>query len=652
MCGITGIFGKLAAEADGEALIRRMMERLRHRGPDDRGCWVDSFDAVALGHTRLSILDLSPAGHQPMESACGRYILSFNGEIYNFRDLASELVRKGWAFRGSSDTEVLLAAISEWGPRKALEKASGMFAFALWDRREKVLRLARDRIGEKPLYWAKAGQSMVFGSELKPIKIVPGFQGRVSKSSLAMLMRFNYIPAPHCIYEDAFKVRPGEMLVFGMKGGKPELLETVRYWDMRAVAEKGRQEPLTGSFEEAAEELHDLLKDSVRRQMAADVPLGAFLSGGIDSTLISALMQEGSDRKVKTFSIGFEWAEFNEAEHAKKVAEHLGTEHSELYVTSKDAIDVIGRLPEIYDEPFADSSQIPTFLLCQMARKEVTVALTGDGADELFFGYNRYFRGMRAWTALRKMPPTARSVAHAVGSSTAVDGFASAVAGSPLFSRAMQTRWDATWKRTRMIAALCGDRAPEDFYLNLISHERQPDSLIAGTSKSGTWTGVMEGLENPGLPEAMMYCDMLQYLPDDILVKVDRASMGVSLETRVPFLDHRICEFAWRLPIEYKYRKDFGGKLILKKILSAYVPQTLVDRPKMGFVVPIVHWLRKECRDWAESLLSESKLKEAGFDSPALILKHWERHKRGISQSQFYLWNVLAYMSWREANRA
>jgi len=631
MCGITGFFDTSAALAGDtmRQIVAAMADTLRHRGPDDEGTWVDEAAGVALGHRRLSIIDLSPAGHQPMVSSDGRYVIVYNGEVYNFPDLKSELEGLGNRFRGESDTEVILAAMAEWGIEKAVERLNGMFAFALWDRRERELFLVRDRVGIKPLYYGWAGKVFLFGSELKALRRFPNFPGEIDRDSLCLFLRHNYIPAPRSIYRGFYKLEPGHILKIAARGG----VEKRCYWSLKEVVDRAFSDPFRGNEEEAAEALDALLGDAVRRRMVSDVPLGAFLSGGIDSSTVVALMQAQNDRPVRTFSIGFHESGYDEAVYAKRVAEHLGTDHTELYVTPKEAMEVIPSLPGIYDEPFSDSSQIPTFLVSKLTRRHVTVSLSGDGGDELFAGYNRYFLGLRLWRKLSLVPqrlrlPLGKILWHLAEKGT------SPAAGSRVFDR---------MGKLGEIVGEAGDFI--SFYRYLVSHWKKPESVVIGGKEEPA--GIWMAAERIGLVPSMQQIDFCTYLPDDILTKVDRASMAVSLEARVPLLDHRVVEFAWRLPLSLKIRQG-KGKWLLRKVLSRYVPFTLVERPKMGFGVPLDAWLRGPLRDWAETLLDERRLLKEGFFKPEPIRRKWEEHISGKRNWHYYLWDVLMFQAWLE----
>lgn len=646
MCGITGFMGPLEA-ASGQEHLRRMTDAIVSRGPDDQGHWLDAGHAIALGHRRLAIVDLTPAGHQPMASASQRYVVVFNGEIYNHLDLRKELESRGAApaWRGHSDTETLLAAIDAWGVTGAVERCTGMFALALWDRQERTLTLARDRLGEKPLYYGwqgtGAGAVFLFGSELKALRAHPAFDGAIRRDALALLLRHNYVPAPHSIHEGIHKLLPGAILTVSMSQREPRIQ---RYWRAEDVARQGQRSRDMRPAPELVDELEVLLKAAVGRQMMADVPLGAFLSGGIDSSTIVALMQAQSASPVRTFTIGFGEPGYNEAEHAKAVAKHLGTDHTELYVTPQQALDVIPRLPRLYDEPFSDSSQIPTYLVSQLARQHVTVSLSGDAGDELFCGYNRYLAADGMWSKLNAVPaPMRRAAAAAI---TAVSPGAWNRVGRCLPSRRAHRLGDKLHKG----AGVLGSASIDALYTGLVSHWGDPSSVVIGGQEAPTvLTGLRPDLGGLNAIERMMALDTLSYLPDDILVKVDRAAMGVSLETRVPFLDHSVVEFAWRLPLEHKLR-DGKGKWILRQVLARHVPDSITERPKMGFGVPIDAWLRGPLREWAESLLGEARLRRENYFEPAPIRAKWAEHLSGERNWAYHLWDVLMFQAWLQEN--
>jgi asparagine synthase (glutamine-hydrolysing) len=631
-----------------QRVVQQMSQTLLHRGPDDGGIWVDAEAGIALGHRRLSILDLSPEGHQPMHSASSRYVIVFNGEIYNFLELRQELKSLGHRFRGHSDTEVMLASFSQWGVEQAVQRFNGMFAFALWDRQEQVLHLGRDRLGEKPLYYGCIGQTFFFGSELKALKAHPRFQAEINRDALALYVRHNCIPAPYSIYQGIYKLPPGTILTWK---GFGELIP-MPYWSVQEAAEKGVANPFDGSEADAVAKLEALLQEAVALRMVADVPLGAFLSGGIDSSTVVALMQAQSSQPVKTFSIGFYEDSYNEAKDAKAVAQHLGCDHTELYVTPEEAIAVIPKLPTLYDEPFADSSQIPTFLVSQLARQHVTVTLSGDGGDELFAGYNRHFWGRSIWQKVGWVPRSVRQAgAHALTTLSPQMwdrlflGF-----GSLLPSQIKQRQ--PGYKLHKLAEILAVD-SPDSMYRGLVSHWKEPESLVLGSIEPPTTlTDPKKWARLRDFTQRMIFLDTVTYLPDDILTKVDRASMGVSLEARVPYLDHRLVEFAWQIPLEMKIRNG-QGKWLLRQVLYKYVPQNLIERPKMGFGIPIDDWLRGPLRDWAEDLLDEKRLREEGFFNPQPIREKWTEHLSGDAYGrlrqrnwQYYLWNILMFQAW------
>jgi len=648
VCGLAGFCNFQDIGSDAERVCLAMASKLIHRGPDDEGIWVNKDHGIALGHRRLSIQDLSINGHQPMQSSTGRYVVAYNGEIYNFQILKAELKNLGYNFHGHSDTEVLLAAVESWGLVDALSRFSGMFAIALWDKKHRILSLARDRIGEKPLYYGWQGNSFLFGSELKALRVHPDWQNRINRNALALYMRHNYIPAPYSIYEDIHKLLPGTLIHITHTLQHGALPTPVHYWEMKDVAEHGAGNPVQQSDNEAIDTLDSLLRESIRNKMISDVPLGAFLSGGYDSSTVVALMQAQSTRQVKTFSIGFNEEAYNEADHAKRVASHLGTEHTELYVTPKQAMDVIPRLPSLYDEPFSDSSQIPTFLVSEMTRQYVTVALSGDGGDELFAGYDRYFFADSLWKKIGRTPYWLRRA------------LASGIKGINPAMLNTSMGWLAPYISSFGGQGTLGDklhkgadllkfRRFEELYLGLISHWKSPADIVLGAREPLTpLTDPVQWADLADCMQRMQYLDTVSYLPDDILVKVDRAAMGVSLETRAPFLEHRVVEYAWNLPQHMKVRNG-EGKWILRRLLDRYVPTELMDRPKMGFGVPIDSWLRGPLRDWTEELLNEKRLREEGYFNPSPIREKFAEHISGERNWQYYLWNVLMFESWLES---
>ena len=640
MCGIAGFWQSKALSAAPSDVLERMGATLAHRGPDDSGIFYDSAAGLGLAFRRLSIIDLSPEGHQPMASRSSRYTIIFNGEVYNFEEIRSELGDQPW--RGHSDTEVMLAAIDRWGVEGAVSRFVGMFAFALWDCEDQKLYLVRDRLGIKPLYYGYVGNNFVFASELKAIAQFPAFEAKVDRDALALYMRFAYIPAPHSIYEGIHKLRPGHIL--SLSAGAEA--ETRSYWSAVEVARQGVANPVQLSEEEAVAELEKKISESVRLRMVADVPLGAFLSGGIDSSTVVALMQIQSTRPVKTFSVGFHESDYDEARHARDVARHLGTEHTELYVTARDALDVVPQLSSIYDEPFADSSQIPTHLVSRLARQHVTVSLSGDGGDEMFGGYSHYSFIQSMWRSVNGTPRPLRGV----GSTLLRSLPAGAV--NTLFQRMSRGRsGQQPAQRLKTFADFLRAGTPDAIYLYAISQWREPERVVVGAHEPATVTHLLKQLRTlPSATETAMLSDLVFYLPDDILTKVDRASMAVSLEARVPLLDHRVVEFAWKLPLDLKIRNG-KSKWILRQVLYKHVPQSVVERPKMGFGVPIDQWLRGPLREWAEDLLSLESLRNGGYFEAAPIRQKWEEHLSGTCNWEYALWSVLMFQDWLTANR-
>ncbi|MGB5051840.1 MAG: asparagine synthase (glutamine-hydrolyzing) [Caldilineaceae bacterium] len=642
MCGIAGFFSlnRAAPEEELQQIAQRMSCALMHRGPDGEGIWTNAAEGIGLAQRRLAIIDLSPAGKQPMFSVCGRYVIVFNGEIYNYPQLREELGATE-SYRGHSDTEVLLAAIRRWGLAEALRRSVGMFALALWDRQEHTLWLARDRMGEKPLYYGVMGDTLLFGSELKGLRCHPAWRGEVNREALALFMRHNYIPAPYTIYTGVHKLLPGTLLRLPCNGA-PQAWHSLpqAFWSVREQAQAGQRQPFTGDDAAAVDELDRLLRQSVAGQMLADVPLGAFLSGGIDSSTVVALMQAQSDRPVRTFTIGFSEAGFNEAKHAKVVAAHLGTEHTELYISPQEAQAVIPHLPTLYDEPFADSSQIPTFLVSQLARRHVTVSLSGDGGDELFGGYDRYRVGKNLWQKIQRIPLPVRHFV-AAGIDTVVP-----YRTSGLLPPGIQHILMTSLSRGHKLAEVMRNPSARSFYRQIVSHWKQPTALVLHSNEPETiLTRSLSDVDSLCLLQQMMVWDMLSYLPDDILVKVDRASMGVSLESRAPLLDHRVVEFALSLPLGLKVRNG-QGKWLLRQVLDRYVPSTLIDRPKMGFGVPIHEWLRGPLRGWAEELLSVERLRREGYLHAESVRSAWTAHLDQHPAYHSALWNVLMFQAW------
>ncbi|MDW6020966.1 asparagine synthase (glutamine-hydrolyzing) [Mesorhizobium sp. BAC0120] len=648
MCGIAGILETNASSGIDRETVRRMTDFIMHRGPDDGGEWTDPEAGIGLAQRRLAIIDLSPAGHQPMISHSGRYVIVFNGEMYNFRELRQRLDSEtNIEWRGHSDTEVLLAAIERWGVKAALQASVGMFALALWDRKERRLFLARDRVGEKPLYYGRIGRRFAFASELKAFRALPSWKPEIDRGALALLMRHNYVPAPYSIYKGVQKLLPGCLLTLSSPASEPQVEP---YWSAREAAEQGRDRPFEGSPQEAVTELEALLRQSLNGQMMADVPLGAFLSGGVDSSTVVALMQSMSSQPVRTFTIGFQQTSYNEADHAKQVAQHLGTDHTELYVSEKETMDVIPNLPEIYCEPFADSSQIPTYLVSRLARQRVTVSLSGDAGDELFSGYTRYSVTDAFWNRLSRIPGPLRSAIAGLATLPA-PAFYDRLVGPLMPLMPEQFRFNRFGDKVHKGAELLSLRTPNDVYRRLCSHWADPSQIVVGSEEPATMLTGLEGLPSlQGNVERMMYLDLKSYLPDDILVKVDRAAMAVSLETRVPLLDHRLVEFAFSLPLSV-LRAEGTTKWPLRQILYKYVPKALIERPKMGFGVPIGDWLRGALRDWAEDLLSERRLQADGILRPEPIRHAWSEHLSGRRDNQYLLWDVLMFQAWRDKQR-
>lgn len=624
MCGFAGV---LCGRAEFlSSTVNRISYSLGHRGPDAKGHWYDGDLGMLLIHRRLSILDVTDAGQQPMQSHCGRYVIAYNGEIYNHLSLRQELQSEGAnpAWASHSDTETLVACIARWGVEKTLSRLVGMFAFALWDKQTQTLTLARDRMGEKPLYWGRQNGTLLFGSELKALKAHPDFVGDIDRDALAIFLRHNYIPSPHSIYRGIHKLPPG-CYVQVSGANKEELPEPVSYWTVNECVSAGLASPFIGSENAAQAALEEAITQSVCGQMLSDVPLGAFLSGGVDSSLIAALMQSQSTNPIQTFSVGFDDPRYNEAEHASAVARHLGTEHTEFYVSANDALDVIPKLPEIYCEPFADSSQIPTYLVTKLAKQHVTVALSGDGGDELFGGYNPYQFAPRYWRTLSKVPRPFRS------------GMKGLMENLPLPDKFQK------------LAGVMPAHSREDFYRLLMSHWLNPDSVVIGGREYASVLNNPDAWPKTDSYEHwMMAMEAQMYMADDILVKVDRAAMANSLETRVPLLDHRVVELAWRLPLDMKIREG-KGKWVLRQVLYRHVPASLIERPKKGFSVPMADWLRGPLREWAEDLLDESKLESEGYFHSLPVRKAFGDHLAKKRDNSKRLWPILMFQSWLHA---
>ncbi len=644
MCGIAGFIDLHSRGRDqAEEVLRSMTGCLSHRGPDADGFWLDPRFGVALGHRRLSIIDLSPAGAQPMTSASGRYTIIFNGEIYNFPDLRQEIESSGHRFRGHSDTEVMLAAFEQWGIQRGTERLNGQFAFAIWDSKEATLTLARDRMGEKPLYYGWFGASFLFGSELKALRAHPEFDNRIDPQAVHLYLERNNVPAPFSIYESISKLEPGALLT--VSPNRPRVVELSRYWDLRAVAMSGVQNRLSGSTEEITHHTEQLLRDAIRRQMIADVPLGAFLSGGLDSSTIVALMQAQSASPVKTFTIGFDEGDYNEATFARAVARHLGTEHTELVLKPEEALDIVPELPRIYDEPFSDSSQIPTIVVSRLARQHVTVALSGDAGDELFAGYVRYRAAADAWNHVRWLPAWMRRGMSVAGLQMAGNsGLHSLV---KLYARRYGRRGGRR-NQFEKAAVMLGAKSRSEFYEAMNSVVVNPGDLLSdgygGTPARNQLAPFQDFLDE------MMHEDQSNYLPGDILHKVDRAAMSCSLEVRIPLLDYRMVEHAWRIPNELKVRNGVS-KWLLRQIAYRYIPAAMLERPKSGFAVPIGRWLRKELRDWAEALLEPGQLRQQGYFNVGAVRERWMQHLSGKQNWEHHLWSILMFQAWLHSQR-
>lgn len=640
MCGLTGFLHNKTDKGRSELHMigRKMGDAISHRGPDSGDVWQDPDVPLVLSHRRLAIIDLSEEGHQPMRSESGRYVIAYNGEIYNYQLLQEELEYSGFHARGRSDTEIVLAAIEYWGLNLALQKMNGMFAFALWDRTERTLHLARDRLGKKPLYVGWTKNALVFGSELKALRAHPDFDPAMNREAAALYMRYGFVPAPHCIYQDAWALPAGFRLSINADNLRPDTdlaKRMVPFWHHLRVLETARQKMESAPAEFVTQEFEKLLTSCVVDRMISDVPLGAFLSGGIDSSSVAALMQASSGQKIKTYTIGFEESDFDEASYARRIAAHLDTDHHELYLKPHHAMEVIPMLPEIYDEPFGDISAIPTYLVSKFARQSVTVALSGDGGDEMLGGYRRHLQAAKLWRAVRLMPSPLRKIV------------------SRTIRAVPPARLDALFKNRPHIGASLHKAASvlsldmqEEIYARLTAQWDPPPVLQDGSLKllrdDGEWQP-----HNMSFAEKMMYWDALTYLPDNILTKVDRASMAVSLEARAPLLDFRLYEFVWSLPESFKIRGG-KGKYLLRQMLKNHLPEELFDRPKQGFSIPVDSWLRGPLKDWADSLLNERKMEYDGILNPALIRKFWDAHRAGQADNGSALWSILMFQAWRE----
>ena len=650
MCGISGfLIPNGLRREEAQTHIRGMVNSLTHRGPDDYGEWIDSNMGVALGHRRLSILDLSSAGHQPMVSPSGRYIMVFNGEIYNHLDIrknTSIAKMYGASWRGHSDSETLLAAIEHWGIKKAVSESVGMFALALWDREKRELSLARDRMGEKPLYYGWQGKVFLFGSELKSLRASPAFESELNREALPDYFRYGYIPAPLSIWRGILKLLPGAIVKIKIDViGDYSVPD--QYWSLSEEISNARNSIFDGSDAEAIKCLDSQLRDTVSSQMMADVPLGTFLSGGIDSSIVTSIMQSQSSRPINTFTIGFDDTAYNEANYAKAIAQHLGTNHTELYATSEMARDVIPSLPSMYDEPFGDSSAIPTFLVSKLARKSVAVALSGDGGDELFGGYNRYLndRAEKAWRLTRMSPMVSRHLLKLILHSGVLQIADKIIHASSRIGGRKKSKF--LHAKVSSLSAVSTCESHEAFYRMMISQWQQPPTKSISTTNGKALKSLTLSDTPNTSPEKMMEIDALTYLPDDILTKVDRAAMSVSLETRVPLLDHRLVELSCRIPYKMKVRNG-QGKWLLRQVLKNYVPNELIDQPKRGFAVPVDGWMRGPLREWCEDLLSASRLSDQGILEPGLIRNRWDQHIRNEYNWRDSLWFVLMFQAWRQ----
>lgn len=650
MCGIAGVLVRGgAAREELRSGAEVMSASLVHRGPDDAGTFVDETAGLAFGFRRLAILDLTEAGHQPMTSPGGRYVGMLNGEVYNAIRLREELAQTDWphSWRGRSDTEVALACIEQWGIEAAVQRYIGMFALAVWDRRERTLHLVRDRLGVKPLYYGLRGRTLLFASELKALVVHPAFGGEVDRHALGLYARFGYVPAPYSIYRGIQKQLPGTIVTFREGSAEPR---ATKYWSLDEAAARGLADRFVGSEEEAGDELERLLDDSMRLRLIADVPVGVFLSGGIDSSIVAALAQTQSTTPIKTFSIGFEEPAYDESLHAATVARHLGTQHTTLRVSAADALAAVPLLPHIYDEPFGDSSQIPTYLVSKLARGHVTVALSGDGGDELFGGYRRYFLGGLLASGMMRTPRAVRRLASSAFRTIPASSW------NRLFDPErrhvpLRFRSERAGERLHQVATALS-QGPDALHSHLVS--QWTDLVLLPSGDAVTFeddAGVR--VDSPALPDAiegMMLRDQHTYLPDDILVKVDRASMAVSLEAREPLLDHRLVELAWRLPVSMKVRRG-QGKRILRRLLARHLPSALISRPKRGFALPLGGWLRGPLRDWAEALLDPGRLKTEGFFDAAKLRQKWDDHIAGRHQWQHHLWTALMFQAWLQERR-
>jgi asparagine synthase (glutamine-hydrolysing) len=648
MCGITGIFlpGRDCHFRDE---LSKMAVTISNRGPDDHGCWYDEKQGIGFAHRRLSIIDLSKSGQQPMESYSKRYVIVFNGEIYNYKELKKDLETESINWRGSSDTEIMLAAIDCWGLPKAVSKFNGMFAFALWDKKKLVLSLCRDRLGIKPLYYARIKNGLLFASEIKAIKACSEYRADINITALGSYLKYHYIPEPDTIFKDTWKLKPGNIIQFSSLDIKNNMIRSPEiYWDIQKIAHENQKKTFRGTDKDAIDELDDLLNDSVNKRMISDVPLGAFLSGGIDSSVVVSIMQAQTSQKINTFTIGSHEDGYDEGGYAKKIASYLGTNHTELYIDQKDAINVIPKLSSLYDEPFSDASQIPLFLVSKLAREHVTVSLSGDGGDELFGGYNRHFLIPRIWKKIGKINPGPRKL---------IAGFLqslSPVKLNDLFYKINKLiplikKIDRAGDKIHKFSEILHLENPEAIYESLCSNWKNPEKILNGCEHGIDSKTIRPDIQSFDISHRTMFWDLTTYLPGDILTKLDRATMGVSLEGRVPILDHRIVEFAWSLPLKMKIRNN-RGKWVLRQVLDRYLPREFVDRPKSGFDIPMDTWLRRDLRDWVETLLNRKRLEAEGFFNADIIRTVWKEHLSGKTNQQYQLWNILMFQSWLETN--
>lgn len=646
MCGLVGFWRHGAADRLRQD-VGGMLSTLIHRGPDDGGVWTDPGAGVAFGHRRLSIVELSAAGHQPMHSSCGRYVLVFNGEIYNHLELRSSLGEDGREWRGHSDTETLLACIQSWGLKRALEQVVGMFALALWDRQSRVLSLARDRLGEKPLYWGWQGDTLLFGSELKALRAHPDFRAVVDRGALALYVRHGYVPAPWSIYQGVLKLPQGQFIEISLGQGVSVAKAAAPrpFWSFNETVAEGCARPFTGDDTAAINALEAQLSDTIGQQILADVPVGAFFSGGIDSTTVVSLMQKISSKPVRTFTVGFSGSEYDEAADAQAIAGHLGTDHMPLVVRSEDALDVIPLLPRMYCEPLSADSQIPLYLISKLARQHVTVALSGDGGDELFGGYNRYLGARRVWLRLQSMPGPVRHACAAFLRSVSPAGWDRLFTlVKPVLPEKFRLAIPGT--KAQKLADVLELDTEMDYFRRLTSHWQDPASIVLGGREHPTlMTSQTSQPQASCFEHWMMAMDAQTFLPDEVMAKVDRAAMAASLETRAPLLDHRVVELAWRMPLRMKIR-DGQGKWLLRQVLYRHVPRELVERPKKGFGIPIDDWLRGPLRAWADSLLAEDRLRADGYFDPTPIRVRWRQHVQGSHNWQYQLWPILMFQAW------